>query len=80
MVLNNIGLNKYRQELIEYDDDVAKWVVDIYDKHRSRLNRVIGNILKDNVLFLVMNTDAEFRSISYEIYPKLIKKYMYLKE
>lgn len=27
-----------------------------------------------------MNTDAEFRSISYEIYPKLIKKYPYLKE
>lgn len=80
MVLNNIGLNKYRQELIEYDDDVAEWLVDIYDKHRSRLNRVIGNILNDNVLFLVMNTDAEFRSISYEIYPKLIKKYPYLKE
>lgn len=79
MVLNNTTLKKYRKELFEYDDDIAEWFVELYDTHRTRLNRVIGNILDANELFLVMNTDAEFRSISYELYPKLIKKYPYLK-
>ena len=79
MVLNNTTLKKYRKELFEYDDDIAEWLVELYDTHRTRLNRVIGNILDANELFLVMNTDAEFRSISYELYPKLIKKYPYLK-
>lgn len=80
MILNNKTLNKYRNELLNYDDDIIEWLVEIYDKHRSRLNRVIGDILEDNILFLVMNTDAEFRNIFYELYPKLIKKYPYLKE
>lgn len=49
MVLNNTTLNKYRQELLEYDDDIIEWLVEVYDKHRSRLNRIIGNILYDNI-------------------------------
>ena len=80
MVLNNTTLNKYRKGLFEYDDDIAEWLVELYYTYRTRLNRVIGNILDANELFLIMNTGAELRELSYKLYPKLIKKYPYLKE
>ncbi|WP_294379371.1 hypothetical protein [uncultured Clostridium sp.] len=51
MVLNNTTLNKYRKELFEYDDDIAEWLIELYDTHRTRLNRVIGNILDTNEYF-----------------------------
>ena len=43
------------------------------------MNIIIRNILKKNELFLIYNSDAEFRSESYECYSKLVKKYSYLK-
>lgn len=78
-ILNNERLNKYRKQLSKYSDNIKDWLVDTYDKHGNCMNKIIGNILDENELFLAMSTDGEFRSISYEYYSGLIKKYPYLK-
>ncbi|MBC2457012.1 hypothetical protein [Clostridium beijerinckii] len=77
-ILNNERLNKYRKQLSKYSDNIKDWLVDTYDKHGNCMNKIIGNILDENELFLAMSTDGEFRSISYEYYSGLIKKYPFL--
>lgn len=78
-ILNNERLNKYRNQLKEYDKDVQDWLVDFYDEYGKHMNRTIGNILDEEDIFLLYSEDSEFRSISYECYSKLIKKYPFLK-
>ena len=78
-IINNERLNKYRKQLSKYSDNIQDWLVDTYDKHGNCMNKIIGNLLDDNELFFAMSTDGEFRSISYEYYSDLIKKYSYLK-
>jgi tetrahydromethanopterin S-methyltransferase subunit G len=79
-VLHSGKLEKYRKQLDEYESEVRDWAVSMYDEYGKQVHRYIGNILKENDLFFLYNTDDEFRSVSYDCYTKLIKKLPFLKE
>lgn len=73
-------IEKYRKSIRGYKEDVQEWLINIYNKYENSMNLIIKNILKKNDIFLLYNTDAEFRSESYECYSKLVNKYKYLKD
>lgn len=79
-VLHNEKLEKYRGQFESYDPEVASWLVDIYDQHGKHMNRQVAKILQEDTMFYLYNTEAEFRSLSYDCYSKLIKKLPFLKE
>jgi hypothetical protein len=78
-VLKDIKLEKYRKTLEYYDTDIQDWLVSIYSEHNNQLNRHIKNMIED-VFYLLYDSDAEFRSLSYDIYSKITKKLPYMKE
>lgn len=79
-VLQNEKIEKYRKQLREYDPEIQDWLVGINTDHGSYVNRAIGFVLDQNVFFFLFNTEQEFRSLSYDCYSKLIKKYSFLRD
>lgn len=77
-VLHSEKLEKYRKQLLDYEPEVRNWAVSMYDKYGKQVHRYIGNMLKENELFFLYNTDSEFRSISYDCYNKLIKAFCFV--
>lgn len=80
IVLHNEKLEKYRKQLSEYDLEVREWAVSIYNEYGKQIHRYIGNIMKENDLFFLYNTDSEFRNASYDCYSRLIKRLPFLKD
>jgi hypothetical protein len=78
--LNDEKLDKYRKQLMEYDDEVREWAVAIYAEYGKQISRYIGNLLKEEVFFYIYNSDSELRNLSYECYSKLIKRLPFLKD
>ncbi|WP_346723462.1 hypothetical protein [Bacillus thuringiensis] len=78
--LNNERLEKYRKQLKQYQPEVQKWLVNLYEDYDKKIDRSIVHFLKKEELFLLCSTDSEFRSISYECYAHLKKKYSFLRE
>lgn len=79
-VLHNEKLEKYHKQLREYEPEVREWAVGIYNEYGKQMNRYIGNIMKENELFFLYDTDSEFRNASYDCYSRLIKKFSFLKD
>jgi hypothetical protein len=79
-VLQNEKIEKYRKQLEEYDPEIRDWLVNVYSEHGNAINRASANISKENEFFFLLNTDQEFRNISYDCYSKLIKKHSFLKD
>jgi len=79
-VLHNEKLEKYRKQFWDYEPEVREWIVSIYSEYGKQMHRHIKNILKENELFYLYDTDSEFRSVSYDCYSKLIKKLPFLKD
>ncbi|WP_010245803.1 hypothetical protein [Acetivibrio cellulolyticus] len=79
-VLHNEKLEKYRRQLREYEPEVREWVVGIYNEYGKQIHKYIGNIMKENDLFFLFDTDSEFRNVSYDCYSRLIKKLSFLKD
>lgn len=77
--LNEERLVKFRNKLEKYEDAVQEWLVDIYDVHEKQIHRSIISFLKKEELFLLYNTEHEFRTCSYDCYAYLIKKNPFLK-
>lgn len=78
-VRRNEQVEKFRNQLQNYSEDVADWLVKIFDEHNKHMHRLIINSINDE-LFLIYNKDSEFRSLSYECYAKLIKRCPFLKD
>ena len=78
-VLKEEKLERYRRQLHDYDPDVREWLVAVNAEHGNHMNRIVGNILKQEEFFLLYDSDNEFRGLSYDCYSKLIKRYPYLK-
>ena len=79
-VLQAEKIEKYRKQLHGYDFEIQDWLVGINSDHGSYVNRAIGFILDQDVFFFLYNTEQEFRSLSYDCYSKLIKKYSFLRD
>ena len=78
--LKDEKLDKYRQQLSEYEKEIVDWLVGIYSEYGKQINRNIGNILKEDEFFFLYDSDKEFRSLSYDCYSKLIKKFPFIKD
>lgn len=78
--LHNEKIEKYRQQLQDFDLAVQDWLVQIFAEYGKHMNRIIANILKQDEFFLLYDLDSEFRSLSYDCYAKLIKKFPFLKD
>lgn len=79
-VLHSEKLEKYSKQLEEYEPEVREWAVNMYDEYGKQVHKYIGNMLKEDEMFLIYNTESEFRRVSYDCYNKLIKKLPFLKE
>lgn len=79
-VLNNERLEKYRNSISHYDEEIQDWLVHIYNEYNKKLDRAIINFLKKDELFYLYCSDIEFRSSSYECYAQLVKKNPFLKD
>lgn len=80
IITDNVKLEKYSNSIREYSNDTKLWLTDMFVKYNKRMNTVIWNVLKSNDLFLLMNTESEFRKVSYQCYSKLIKKHPFLED
>jgi len=78
--LQNEKIEKYRKQLREYDPEIQEWLVGINTEYGSYLNRTIGALLDQGEFFFLLDTDSEFRSLSYQCYSLLIKKHPYLRD
>jgi hypothetical protein len=78
--LHTEKLEKYRKQINEYEPEVREWAVGLYNEHGKQINRHIGNILKEDEMFFIYNSDSEFRNASYNCYSRLIKKLPFLKD
>jgi hypothetical protein len=58
-VLHSEKLEKYRKQLDEYESEVRDWAVSIYNEYGKQVHRYVGNILKEDDLFFIYNTDDE---------------------
>ena len=65
--------DKYRQIVSKYSPDIQDWLVDLNARTGKHVHRQIRNLIEDKY-FLLFNTDAEFRALSYSIYPQAIKR------
>jgi hypothetical protein len=79
-VLKDEKLDKYRQQLKEYEPEIREWLVRIYSEHGKQINRNMGNVLKEDEFFFLYDSDKEFRSLSYNCYSKIIKKFPFIKD
>jgi hypothetical protein len=79
-VLKDEKLDKYRQQLRSYESEVREWLVGLYSEHGKHMNRNIGSALNQEAFFLLFDSDSEFRSLSYECYSNLIKRFPFLKD
>lgn len=77
--LNEERLVKFRKQLDIYEQDIQDWLLTIYDVHEKYIHRSIISFMKKDDLFLLYNTENEFRSCSYDCYAQLIKKNPFLK-
>lgn len=78
--LKNEKLVKYEKQIQAYEPEVRSWLLHNYSEYGKKVHMIIGNILKQDELFFIYSLDREFRSLSYECYSKIIKKYPFLKE
>lgn len=78
--LKDEKMDKFRRQLEEYDNEVVNWLVEIYSEYGKKINRNIGNIVKEDEFFWIYNSDEEFRRISYDCYARLAKKLPFIKD
>lgn len=73
-ILQDKKLEKYRNQIQQHSLEVQSWLIEMYSSTGKYMNRQLRNLI-DDPYFLLFSTDAEFRAISYEVYPKAIKKF-----
>ena len=65
--------DKYRQLISDYSPEVQNWLVEMHSRSGKHVHRHLKKLIEDQ-FFLLYSTDAEFRAMSYAIYPTAIKK------
>lgn len=76
-VLHEQKIDKYRNIIKDYDPEVKEWLVSIYSSYGKYMHKQLMNLITDD-FFLLYDSEAEFRALSYEIYPKAIKHIKFL--
>ena len=76
-VLHDEKIDKYARIVERYSNDIQEWLVDMYSSYGKYLHRTLPTFIQDP-FFLLYDTEAEFRALSYDVYPKIIKRYKFL--
>lgn len=76
-VLHEQKIDKYRNIIRDYDSDIIEWLVSLYSSYGKYMHQQLKNLITDD-FFLLFDSDAEFRSISYDIYSAAKKKFKFL--
>jgi hypothetical protein len=76
-ILHDRKIDKYRNYINDYDTEVKEWLVSLYSSHEKYMHIQLMNLITDTY-FLLYNTEAEFRALSYDIYPNAVKKFKFL--
>ncbi len=77
MVQHIQKIEKYRDRLSNYSPEIKEWLIDLYSEYGKYVNVTIRNMIEDD-LFLLYDSDAEYRALSYGIYAKAIKRLPFL--
>ncbi len=75
----NDKIEKYRRSIRRYSPEIQDWLVSLYSEYGKYTQRALENTIDEDVYFLLYDSTAEFRALSYSIYAKVIKRYPYLK-
>jgi len=76
-VLHEQKVEKYRKIIHEYNDDVQEWLLSLYISHGKYMHKQLMSFITADY-FLLYDSEAEFRALSYDIYPRVIKKFKFL--
>lgn len=76
-VLHEQKADRYRKMLSKYSQDVQDWLVSLYSSQGKYLHKHLMNLIDDDY-FLLYDSEAEFRALSYEVYPRAVKKFKFL--
>lgn len=76
-ILHDEKIEKYARMVERYSDDIQEWLVEMYSSYGKYLHRTLPTFIQDP-FFLLYDTEAEFRALSYDVYPKIIKRYKFL--
>lgn len=76
-VLHEQKVDKYRSILRDYIPEVQEWLVSIYASHGKYMHKQLMNLINDD-FFLLFDSEAEFRALSYEVYPIVVKRFKFL--
>lgn len=76
-VLHEQKIERYRKIIRDYDPEVRDWLVSLYGSYGKYMHKYLMNSITDDY-FLLYDSEAEFRSLSYEIYPKVVKRFKFL--
>lgn len=63
--------------LIDYIPEIQDLLVSLYSSYGKHMHRQIDKYITDP-FYLLYTTDSEFRSLSYDLYSSLIKKFKFL--
>lgn len=76
-LLQEHKIEKYRKIINGYNPEVKEWLVNIYSSYGKYMHKKLINMI-DDTYFLLYDSDAEFRALSYDIYYKAIKQLKFL--
>jgi hypothetical protein len=76
-VLHEQKIDKYRNIIRDYDSEIREWLVTLYSSHGKYMHKQLMNLIIDDY-FLLYDSEAEFRALSYDIFPKAAKKFKFL--
>jgi hypothetical protein len=65
-ILHDKKIDNYRNSISNYDTEVKEWLVSMYSSCGKYMHRQLMNLITD-IYFLLYNTEAEFRALSYDI-------------
>ena len=76
-ILHEQKIDKYRNIMRDYNQEVREWLVSLYSSHGKYMHKQLMNLVKDTY-FLLYDSDAEFRALSYAVFPKAVKRFKFL--
>ena len=77
-ILHNEKVDHFRQSIVKaYSPEIKEWLVGLYAAHGKYMHIQLKNLINDKY-FSLYDSESEFRAISYEVYPKAIKRFTFL--
>lgn len=79
-IVNELRAENYKKSLRELSKESKDFLVMIYVEHRNYVDRYLKNIIQEeNPEFFLLSDDESLYSFSEIVFPKMYKKYPYLK-